>query len=154
MVVYVSDLLSRKIKTTGSGQPLKEAAKMMNNLGISSLIVIEDGKAVGIITERDMMRSLMLDLVNLHKISVRTFMSSNLITIKENAFIEDAIELMVSNRIKRLLVTSAIGTESKLIGIISMTDIVINHPELRTRFDELEKQQGELDNYPYLNIRG
>ena len=91
-----------------------------------------------------MIRSLMLDLVNRHKIPVRTFMSSNLITIKENSIIEDAIELIVNNRIKRLLVTSAIGTEPKLIGIISMTDIVSIHPELSTRFDALEKQMGNL----------
>lgn len=148
-VFYVSDLFSRKIKTIDESQPMKEAAKMMNNMGISSLIVVNEGKAVGIITEQDMMRSLTL---NLHKVSVRTFMSSNLITIKENGLIEDSIELMVSNKIKRLLVTGAIGTESKLIGIISMTDIVIQHPELRQHFDALKAPMDELDNYPYLNV--
>ena len=153
MVVYVSNLFSNKIKTIEADQPLKQAAKMMNNMGISSLIVVQDGKAVGIITERDMMRSLMLNLVNLHKVSVRTFMSDNLISIRENAPIEDAIDMMVSNNIKRLLVTDAIGSESKLIGIISMTDIVTHHPELKQRFDEMNATLDEIDNFPYLNVQ-
>ena len=153
MVVYVSELYSHRVKTIESDQPLKEAAKVMNNMGISSLIVVKDGKAVGIITERDMMRSLMLDLVNLHKLPVRTFMSTNLLTIKENAPIEDAIEIMVSNKVKRLPVINAMEDGSDLIGILSMTDIVNQHPELRQRFNELEKPVDELDDFPYMHAK-
>ena len=122
-------------------------------MGISSLIVVKDGKAVGIITERDMMRSLMLDLVNLHKLPVRTFMSTNLLTIKENASIEDAIEIMVSNKVKRLPVINTMEDGSDLIGILSMTDIVNQHPELRQRFNELEKPVDELDDFPYMHAK-
>jgi CBS domain-containing protein len=152
MAVYVRDLYSPRIRTIDERRPLKIAAKMMNNIGISSLIVVSNGKAVGIITERDMMRSIMLDLVNLHKIPVKTFMSTNLITVKENALIEEAIELMISHKIKKLPVTSAIEDGEVLIGILSMTDIVTKFPELGSRFTELDARTAELTNFPYLEV--
>ena len=151
MVVYVKDLYNPSIKTIDSKQPLKNAAKVMNNMGISSLIVVSEGKAVGIITERDMMRSIMLDLVNLHKLPARTFMSTELITVKENALIEDAIDLMVSNKIKKLPVTSATGDNSNLIGILSMTDIVLKYPQMIPKFTELDARTSELNNFPHLS---
>ena len=138
--------------TIDERQPLKIAARIMNNVGISSLIVVSKGRAVGIITERDMMRSIMLDLVNLHKVPVKKFMSPNLITIKENALIEDAIDLMVRNKIKKLPVTSALEEGEVLIGILSMTDIVTNFPELSPRFNELDNRAAELSNFPYLEV--
>lgn len=153
MVVYVKDLFTPRIKTIDSKQPLKTAAKMMNNMGISSLIVVSDGRAVGIITERDMMRSIMLDLVNLNKLPVRTFMSKDLITVKENALIEEAVELMVSNRIKKLPVTSALGDDGALIGIMSMTDIVLKYPKMIPRFNELDSRTAELSDLPYLSVK-
>ncbi len=153
MVVYVKDLFTPRIKTIESRQPLKTAAKMMNNLGISSLIVVSDEKAVGIITERDMMRSIMLDLVNLNKLPVRTFMSKDLITVKENALIEDAIELMVSNKIKKLPVTSALGDDDALIGIMSMTDIVLKYPKMIPRFNELDSRTADVSSIPYISVK-
>ncbi len=151
MVVHVKDLCVSRVKIIESSQPLKNAARMMNNMGISSLIVTTDGVAVGIITERDMMRSIMLNLENLHKIPVRTFMSTELITIKENALIEDAIELMVSNRIKKLPVTSAMDDKGSLIGILSMTDIVLKYPKMISSFNDLDNRTAELSQFPYLD---
>ncbi len=153
MVVYVKDLCVSRVKTIESSQPLKNAARMMNNMGISSLVVTTEGKAVGIITERDMMRSIMLNLESLYKIPVRTFMSTELITIKENALIEDAIELMVSNRIKKLPVTSSMDDEGALIGILSMTDIVLKYPQMIPKFNDLDNRTVDLSNYVYLDVK-
>ncbi|MBW1839937.1 MAG: CBS domain-containing protein [Deltaproteobacteria bacterium] len=153
MVILVRDIYTKPIKTIDADQPLKEAAKMMNNMGISSLIVVSEGAAVGIITERDMMRSIMLDLVNLHNVPVHNFMSTNLILVKENASIDEAIQLMVVNKIKKLPVTRAVG-EVSLIGVLSMTDIIRKFPELGSRFNQLDDHRDELDNFPYLPTKG
>ena len=47
MVVYVRDIYSKRIRTIEADLTLKDAAKMMNNMGISYLIVVKDGSAVG-----------------------------------------------------------------------------------------------------------
>ena len=154
MVVYVRDIYSKRIRTIEANMTLKDAAKMMNNMGISSLIVVKDRAAVGIITERDMMRSIMLDLVNLHKLQVKTFMSTNIITVQENASIEEAIRLMVGYKIKKLPGTGALGDGTALIGMLSMTDIVSRFPKLESRFSQLEDHAAELDNFPYLAVKG
>lgn len=80
-------------------------------------------------------------------------MSTELITIKENALIEDAIELMVSNRIKKLPVTSSMSDEGTLIGILSMTDIVLKYPQMIPKFNDLDNRTNELSNYPYLDVK-
>ena len=94
----------------------------------------------------------MLDLVNLHKIPIHNFMSTKLITVTENASVDEAIRLMVDNKIKKLPVTRAVGKLS-LIGILSMTDIVRKFPELGSRFSLLEDHRTELDNFPYLAVK-
>jgi len=153
MVVYVRDIYSKRIRTIEADLTLKDAAKMMNNMGISCLIVVKDGSAVGILTERDMMRSIMLDLVNLHKLQVKTFMSTNIITVQENASVEEAIRLMVGYKIKKLPVTGALGDGTALIGMLSMTDIVTRFPELESRFSQPEDHKAELNNFPYLAVK-
>jgi predicted transcriptional regulator len=65
MSLFVKDLLRPEVFTIESNDSIKNAAKVMNNLGISCLIVITDGLPVGIITERDIMKSIMFSIANL-----------------------------------------------------------------------------------------
>ena len=60
-----------EIFTIDVNDPIKNAAKMMNTIGISCLLVVSEGLAVGIITERDIMKSLMFNIVNLPETPMR-----------------------------------------------------------------------------------
>jgi signal transduction histidine kinase len=146
MSLFVRDLLKQEIFTIESNDPIKNAAKVMNNLGISCLIVTSEGLAVGIITERDIMKSIMFDIANIHELPVKNFMSNNLITIRDNATVGESLELMTRNRIKKLPVKNEEGT---IVGIVSMTDIVYQQPELLSRSEELTEVNEGLDSYTY-----
>lgn len=146
MPQFVKDLLISEIYTIDAEDPIKNAANIMNNLGISCLIVTTNGLAVGIITERDFMKTIMFNIENIHDLPVKNFMSDRLIMVNENATIMESLELMTHNKIKKLPVKNEDGT---IVGIISMTDIVNQQPKIMSRTLELEQENEGLDSYTY-----
>ncbi len=146
MSLFVKDLLRPEVFTIESNDPIKNAAKVMNNLGISCLIVIMDGLPVGIITERDIMKSIMFNIPNLQELPVKNFMSGSLITVGVETTVNESLELMTRNKIKKLPVTNE---EGEIIGIVSITDIVNQQPEILTRSEELAEANEGLDSYTY-----
>ena len=97
---------------------LKDAAKIMVNKNIGSLIIVSDDKIKGIITEKDIMKN----VTNLNS-QVNKVMSKKVIEIAPSVNVEDAGDLMISKGIKRLPVVE----DKKLIGIITMTDVLAHH---------------------------
>lgn len=103
----------------------KEAAKIMSDKNVGSLIVMKREKIVGIVTERDILK-------NVSKLGARVsaIMSSNVITIDQNDSLESAAELMAEKKIKRLPVVS----KGELAGIVTATDILANSNSLNENF--------------------
>ena len=100
---------------------LKSAAKMMSDKNIGSLLIVKDGKIKGIITERDILKN--ISKLNL---KVSLVMSKKVITIEAEEKIEEAIEDISENKIKRLPVMQ----DGKLAGIITATDIIAHAKEI------------------------
>lgn len=104
---------------------LAEAAKIMSSKSIGSLIMVNGGKAKGIITESDLLKNFGKSK------NISQIMSKNIISLSEEASVEDALRLMKENKIKRLPV---VDEKKKLSGIISMTDIAANADKLDGEF--------------------
>jgi CBS domain-containing protein len=107
---------------------VKEAAKIMSEKDIGSLIAIKGDKIMGIITEKDVMKSTARS-ANDRKIS--SVMSAEVYTISEDANIEEAAELMSERKVKHLPV---LDEDEKLIGIITSTDLIKHSDELDDEF--------------------
>ena len=103
---------------------LNDAAKIMSDKGIGSLLVVFNKKLKGIVTEKDLMRNFGKD----KKIS--EIMTKNVITIEPNENIETALSIMMDKKIKRLPVTK----NDSLIGIISIPDIAAHADEVAEDF--------------------
>ena len=112
----VSEIM-RKAVVVDSNIKVKEAAKIMSEKGIGSLIIFKDNKIKGILTERDVIKNISKSDSNIEKI-----MSKNVITIKFDSDVEEAVKLLKNNDIKRLPVVK----DKKLVGIITITDIIAN----------------------------
>lgn len=110
----------RTIVSVDSKSKVKDAAKMMVERGIGSLIANRDGLPFGIITERDLMEKIVAQGADPAKITVNEIMTAPLTTIDANASIFDAARRMVEKRVKRLVVTD----REKIIGIVSQTDLL------------------------------
>jgi CBS domain-containing protein len=121
----------RTIVSVDSKSKVKEAARMMVEKGIGSLIANRDGLPFGIITERDLMEKIVAEGVDPAKITVGEVMTAPLTTIDATATIVDAARRMIEKQVKRLVVTD----REKIIGIVSQTDLV----QHMTDFQKLAK---------------
>lgn len=119
----VSDILKRKGNKVSYVAPnisVVEALEIMAEQNIGSLVVLENDSFIGIITERDYSRKIVLMGRSSSDTPVSEIMSTEFPTVKPNDTIENCMQLMSSNRIRYLPVIDN-GT---LSGIISMNDVV------------------------------
>ncbi|MDQ2719180.1 MAG: CBS domain-containing protein [Bacteroidota bacterium] len=119
----VNDILSRKggrAITVLPDTSVLDALKVMAENNIGSLVVMENENFMGIITERDYSRKVILKGKNSHDTKVSEIMTSNFPELKPSDTVEHCMELLTKNNIRYLPVFS----EHHLKGIISMSDVV------------------------------
>lgn len=98
-----------------------DVAKLMIKNRVGSVVLVDDyEKPVGIVTERDLLRKVSASIKPAKSITVKSIMSSPVITIRAYDSIETAAAVMAKNKIKRLVVVEQDGS---LAGVLSVTDI-------------------------------
>jgi len=133
-IVLVRDVMSKDVRVVRPDSSVKEVVATMNKFDIGSVVVVQGERPVGIITERDILRRIVEPCLAPETLTARQIMTSPVITIDENASINEAAKLMAKKRIKRLLVTR---NNNELVGIITFTDIVTKVPDLLSILEEL-----------------
>lgn len=137
----VADVMSHGVLSVGPGDPVRKAAELMLRYGVNGFPVLDQGKLVGMITQRDFLRrtetgteryhsklaELFADLgkladeyVRSHARTVADIMTREVITISADAPLSDAVDLMVRHHVKRLPVVGVNG----VIGMISRVDLL------------------------------
>jgi CBS domain-containing protein len=97
-----------------------DALEMIADKNVSDLLVLESGKLVGIFTERDYARKLILKGKSSKNTKVSDLMTKNILYVGSKNTIEDCMKLMTGKRVRHLPV---IGT-GRLIGIVTIGDLV------------------------------
>jgi acetoin utilization protein AcuB len=129
----VSALMSRKLITVTPDDPVERVVKLLRFRGVRHLLVVQEGALVGILSDRDIKRTLdagrgrnkkvlnigglffLLEPVHVHEI-----MSRNVISINPEATARKAAEIMVAQRVGALPVID----KGKLVGILTETDLL------------------------------
>jgi CBS domain-containing protein len=119
MAEVVRDIMTKDIVTIEDGKTALEAAKIMSQKGISSLIVVEDGVPKGIITERDFVKKICAKQLQPSEIKIGAIMSRIRTVADPDTPIEIAVQRMANQGIRRL----PIMHEGKIVGIITVTDL-------------------------------
>ena len=114
----VSALMSTKVVTVKSTDKAGKALQAMVRHKIGSIIIVEKGKPVGILTERDISTRVAKGQ-NVRGMIVRNIMSKPLVTIGPSAEVSQAVEQMVRKDIRRLPVMEG----DKLLGMVTERDI-------------------------------
>ena len=126
--MLVRDVMTRNLITVDPETSFTDALKIMRENRIRRLPVLEDGKLVGIVTEKDILyaspsKATTLDVWELHyllnKLKIREIMTRDVVTIQEDTPVEEAAKIMVDNKIGALPVVKG----NELVGIITETDI-------------------------------
>jgi len=119
----VSNLLDSKgsdVLTVDPDATIRVAIEQMAEISAGTALIMENGAVIGIISERDVMRKVLLKGKRLHEVKVREIMSTDLTTISPDTPLEDCMKLITDKRIRHLPVLR----DGKLCGIISIGDIV------------------------------
>ena len=133
-IVLVRDVMTKSVRVVRPDSSAKEVVATMNKFNIGSIVVIQGERPVGIITERDILKRIVEPCLTPETLTARQIMSSPVITIDENASIDEAARLMARKGVKKLLVTK---NNDKLVGIITFTDIVTKVPDMLNILEEL-----------------
>ncbi len=123
-IILVRDIMMRNVKTVRTDDSVHAAVLKMNKFQIGSVIVTNNGRAVGIITERNILERIVEPRLDPGTIWAKDIMSSPLVTVGPNDAVEEAAKIMAQKRIKKLPVVDG----DKIVGVISTSDIVRANP--------------------------
>jgi CBS domain-containing protein len=115
----VKDIMCKDLVTISKERSALEAAKIMTDKGVSSLIVLSGDQPVGIVTERDFIKKICLKELQLSEVPIEQIMSKIRTYATPDTSIEVAVQRMINNRIRRLPIID----EDKLVGIVTVTDL-------------------------------
>ncbi len=120
MQEVVSQIMTNQVVTINFAQSALDAALLMKEKRISSLIVQDDdNKSLGIITERDFVKRVCAEDKKSSEVKISELMSKIQTFAEPDTPVDVAVQRMINNRIRRLPVIS----EGKVIGIITVTDL-------------------------------
>jgi CBS domain-containing protein len=118
----IGQLVNNTLETIDISSSAQKASKKMRDKNISSLVVTDDyNKAVGIVTERDLVRKVCVNDASSSNILIKDIMSFPLLTIDAGASVEQAVDIMIQNGLRHLLVIEN-NDVYKPLGIITHSD--------------------------------
>lgn len=131
----VEDIMTKDVKTIKNSMKIFEIAKIMNETKIGSLIVMKNKKAIGIVTDLQIVRKILNKGLDPGKVTAEEGMEA-LVSIEPKDTLKSALEKMVNNTVKKL---GVIDTKDSLVGIITTTDFLVYYRSLLFRPTALGK---------------
>jgi CBS domain-containing protein len=130
----VREIMSTNLETIDVTENAQDAAKKMNDKRISSVLVVDRDKKtkepIGIVTERDLVIRVCAAGTSSEQVSIQEIMSSPIATVEPQATVETAADLMLSNKVRHLLV---VDEQTRMpVGIIAPSDL---NKYLRAKID-------------------
>jgi len=137
MSLKVEDVMVKEVVTINIEKTAKDAADMMNRYEIGCLLVVKRGKAVGILTERDLLKRVISEARDSGSTKVKEIMSKPLIVVESNTDLEDAAKLMFKMKIKKLPIVK----QGKLSGLVTLTDLARFQPQMIRILKQLSQRE-------------
>jgi CBS domain-containing protein len=118
----LKDVMTRKVFTSTPDTSIKKIADQMKELNVGAIPIVDGNKAVGIITDRDIVLRTVSEDKDPFNAKAAEVMSVDLIFGNPNMDVDDAAALMSRHRIRRLPVVD----NNKLVGIVALGDLAAN----------------------------
>lgn len=118
----VSDVMTSQVVSAKPTDHIHAVALLMAQIDSGVIPVVEDGKVVGLVTDRDIVLRVVAEKGDLHA-PVSSIMTSDVQTCREDATVAEATGKMASHQIRRLIVMNEAG---RLAGIVSLGDIALD----------------------------
>jgi CBS domain-containing protein len=128
----VRDAMTPSVRTASPSQSLAEAAQLMKSDDVGSIAIVEEGRLVGIVTDRDIAIRAVAEGVDPSAVTIAEVASRDLVTVEPDLDLDEALALMARHQVRRLPVVEEDG---RLVGILAQADVAL---------EAKEKKAGEL----------
>ena len=129
------EIMTRNVKTASREMTLREVAALMRDGDMGAMPVVEDGRLVGIVTDRDIVVRAIAD-GRAVDVPIGDVMTSEIFSVRENDFVFEAIRLMGDRQVRRVPIINDAG---ELVGIIAMADVALETEDEREIAETLEE---------------
>jgi len=119
----IEHILTKKVISVSKETRITDALRLMRTANISSILVLEYEKAIGIFTERDVVRCIAQQNIHLSELSIGDVMSRNVLTAQTKTSLFEAFQRLTSNKIRHLVVTD---DQQRVVGIVTQSDMVMH----------------------------
>lgn len=126
VTLKVEDVMTMGIITMDENVSVKETAEIMDQHKISCVIADRKGQNIGIITERDLLKRVIVEGKNATKTKIAEIMSSSLEVVAPDMGLEEALRLMLQKKIKKLPVVE----KNRLMDLASLTELARCQPTI------------------------
>ncbi|HKR64051.1 MAG TPA: CBS domain-containing protein, partial [Thermoanaerobaculia bacterium] len=120
---HARDVMTRNPECVSERDSIRDVARIMKDTDTGVVPVVDGKKIVGLITDRDIVVRGLADGKNLENASVRDLMTRQVKSVREDAPIDEVLNVMTSAEIRRVTVVNA---NDELVGIVSIGDISKN----------------------------
>jgi CBS domain-containing protein len=117
-VSTVGDLMTSDVLTVAPEDTIGETAEKMVGLGVSSAVVSDYGRLIGIVTERDLTRAV-AGRIHTSEARVREWMTPDPVTLPKDAPAEEAARIMLEQRFRHIPIVE----DEHTVGIVSIRDV-------------------------------
>ena len=118
-MALVRDIMEKNVITIEYNKNTLDAARLLKEKEISFLVIIKENLPIGILSERDLARKIVAEDKIASSVPLEDIMSKKFRWVNPDNLIEEAVQKMVNNNIRRLLVLE----NEKLVGVITQTDL-------------------------------
>lgn len=132
----ISEVMKAEVETTDLTTSVFDACKIMSEKKVNTLVVIDQGKPVGLLSDQDIVNKVVVLQKNPVEVLVKDVISKDLVVEKEENTILDASLTMNQHDLKRIPI---INEQGNLVGILSLTDIIHILAEF-TLFENLSRE--------------
>ena len=118
-MAHVRDIMQKSVITIEHDKTVYDAAIILKEKEISFLVIIKDEKPVGVVSERDIVQKVAVEDLKASSVKIEDVMSKKFRWVSPDTPIEDAVQKMLNNNIRRLIILD----DEKLAGVITQTNL-------------------------------
>jgi len=115
----IRDIMEKNVVTIEDDKTALDAAHLISEKDVSFLVIMKNNIPIGVLSESDFVKRLAADDKKASEVIVSEIMSSNFRWVEPETEIEDAIQKMLNNNVRRLVILD----NNKLAGVITQTDL-------------------------------
>ncbi|WP_447983017.1 CBS domain-containing protein [Nitrospira sp. Nam74] len=118
--VRVAEYMSSEVRSIAASATIKEAGRLLQKLKVGSLLVDDNRRYIGIITDTDLSRKAVARGLDPNTTTIKSCMSKPVLTIEDDEAMEAAVKMMKENGVRHLAVTE----DETIIGVLSVSDLL------------------------------